>query len=124
VGLEENGEIQKGKEEDLATRAIEAGKKGILVDLFVGVKEDKTLLTTACGRANVKHDWGGAEGRKTDGGTGRRGRRQAANRTLGLLQLGEEQRGARGMGSLRRMSIVVGIAVLQREGHLKAKNPP
>ncbi len=78
VGLEENGEVWTGKEEDLATRAIKVGKKDVLVNLFAGVKEDKTLLTTACRRGNAKHDWGVSQGRETNGGPVRRGHRRAA----------------------------------------------
>jgi hypothetical protein len=40
VGLKKISKVQTGKEKDLALHAIKVGKKGFLVDPFVGVKED------------------------------------------------------------------------------------
>jgi hypothetical protein len=86
VGLKKISEVRTGKEKDLATHAIEVGKKGFLVDLFVGVKEDETLLTTARGGSDAKHHWYVCRG--TNRGPVSRGRQRAVDRALGLLQLG------------------------------------
>ncbi len=85
VGLKKISEVRTEKEKGLVTRAIEVSKKDFLVDPFIGVKEDETLLTTARGGSNAKHHWYVCRG--TNGGPVSRGRQRAANRALGLLQL-------------------------------------
>jgi hypothetical protein len=72
VGLKKISEVWTGKEKDLATCAIEVGEKGFMVDPFVGVEEDETLLTTAHGGSDAKHNWYVCGG--TNGGPVSRGR--------------------------------------------------